>query len=155
MGIMGFLKKISGSKRTFIDEDNDYIEEKHITEDKEKYTIKYDPSMEEVTIEKESNTRTELIRINQDVFIQLWTEYLNNILDKEVGIHTQTGTESFGEDYTLFIGKTNEGDIKIQYTLHFDAGDDTESITISSKETEAVMGILKNVYEKAVEYGGY
>ena len=153
MGIMGFFKKISGSKKGFIDVDNDCIEEEHITEDKEKYTIKYDPSMEEVTIEKESNTRTECIKINQEVFIQLWTEYLNNILEKEVGIHTQTGTDSWGENYTLFIGKTNEGDIKIQYTLHFGAGDDTESITISSKETEAVMGILKKVYEKAVEYG--
>ena len=48
----------------------------------------------------------------------------------------------------------NEGDIKIQYTLHFGEDDQTESITISSKETEAVMGILKKVYEKAVEYGG-
>lgn len=154
MGIMGFLKKISGSKRRFIDVDNYYIEEKHITEDKEKYTIKYDPSMEEITIEKESNTRTECIKINHDVFIQLWTEYLNNILDKEVGIHTQTGTESWGENYTLFIGKTNEGDIKIQYTLHFGEDDHTESITISSLETKAVMEILKKVYEKAVEYVG-
>ena len=98
--------------------------------------------------------RTECIKINHDVFIQLWTEYLNNILDKEVGIHTQTGTDSWGENYTLFIGKTNEGDIKIQYTLHFGEDDHTESITISCKETEAIMGILEKVYKKAVEYEG-